>query len=253
MTTIGFTRPGKRIKDSVKEAEELGFDVMAAPSLDIESGDESEFRRLESVVGPGIPVIFGSATAVEECKRYFGDRLTQVFSECRVISIGPNTTKYLEAAGIKVDSVPEDYCSFGLVDMLKDDVNGRTVVLVRSNCGTDILSDGLRDAGADVQDIASYKLTQVGMNSALLHMMIAIKRKEMDVMAFTSPMSASSFISSMEEYFGKEKGDELMRNVRIAAIGKPTAMRLKSLGFPPDIVPEKTTFHDMLLAIKDSS
>ena len=48
MTTLGFTRPNKRLKDSVKEAEDLGFEVMAAPSLDIQSGDDAEFDRLDT-------------------------------------------------------------------------------------------------------------------------------------------------------------------------------------------------------------
>ena len=46
MTVIGFTRPKDRIKDSVKEAEDMGFTVMAAPSLEIFTGDDEEFDKL---------------------------------------------------------------------------------------------------------------------------------------------------------------------------------------------------------------
>ena len=250
MTVLGFTRPSQRLKDSVKEAEELGFQVMAAPSLDIQSGDATEFERLEANLGKDVPVIFGSATAVEECRKYFGDRMSTLFEGCRVISIGPNTTKYLAKEHIKVSAVPEDFSSFGLVDLLKDEIRGRKVVIVRSDSGTDILSDGLRDAGAELVDIASYKLTDMGMTSALMHMFIAIKRGQLDVMAFTSPMSAKSFFEQIESYYGKERAREYMDSIKVAAIGRPTAMRLESLGRKPDIVPERTTFHDMLLAIK---
>lgn len=251
MTVLGFTRPSKRLKDSVKEAEELGFEVMAAPSLDIQSGDASEFERLEANLGEDVPVIFGSATSVEECRKYFGDRMATLFNGCRVISIGPNTTKYLAKEGIKVSAVPEDFSSFGLVDLLKDEIRGKKVIIVRSDSGTDILSDGLKDAGAELVDIASYKLTDMGMTSALMHMFIAIKRGQMDVMAFTSPMSAKSFFNQMDEYYGKEKARGYMDSIKVAAIGKPTAMTLKAIGRPADIVPERTTFHDMLLAIKE--
>lgn len=250
MTVVGFTRPSKRIKDSMQEARDMGFEVMAAPSLEIMPGDDSEFQRLESSVTDGCTVVFGSSTAVEECQRYFGDRLAQVFSKARIVSIGPATTKKLEAAGLNVDAVPEDFSSYGLVDLLGSDVSGKRVVVVRSDSGTDVLSDGLHEAGADLVDIASYKLKEVGMCPALLHLMIAVKRKQLDVMAFTSPLSATSFLSHLEKQFGKEKGEEYLRQVKIAAIGRPTAERLRSLGFEPDIVPEETTFHDMLLAIK---
>ena len=251
MTTVGFTRPTQRIKDSMDEARAMGFDVMAAPSLEILPGDDEEFKRLESSVTEGCTVIFGSSTAVEQCQKYFGDRMGAVFQGARIVSIGPATSKKLEAAGFTVDAVPEDFSSYGLVDMLKGEVSGKRVVVIRSDSGSDVLSDGLREAGADLVCIASYKLKEVGMCPALLHLLTAVKRGQLDVMAFTSPMSATSFIGHVERRFGKEKGDEYLRQAKIAAIGRPTSERLESLGFKPDIVPEETTFHDMLQAIRD--
>ena len=251
MTVIGFTRPASKLEDSKKEAEEMGFEVMVAPSLLIYTGDDKEFNRLEESAGPGVPVIFGSSTAVEECKKHFDSRFAPLFEKCEVISIGPSTSKALEKEGIKVHSVPEDYSSYGLLDMMKDKVAGRKVVIVRSDRGSKVLSDGLTEAGAEVIDIAAYKLEEAGMSNGLLHMIISIKRKAIDYMAFTSPLSAESFFAQIEDYYGKEKADRyLAENVKIAAIGKPTALKLESLGRKPDLVPEKTTFHDMLEAIK---
>ena len=252
MTVVGFTRPTQRIKDSMDEARAMGLDVMAAPSLEILPGDDEEFKRLEESVTDGCVVVFGSSTAVEQCQKFFGDRIGQVFQGAKIVSIGPATTKKLEAAGFSVDAVPEDYSSYGLVDLLKDEAAGRRVVIVRSDSGSDVLSDGLRAAGADLVSIASYKLKEVGMCPALLHLLLAVKRRQLDVMAFSSPMSASSFIRHVEEHFGKERGDEYLRQIKIAAIGKPTSERLESLGVKTGIVPEKTTFHDMLQAIKDA-
>lgn len=252
MTTIGFTRPSKRLKDSVKEAEELGFEVMAAPSLEILPGEDPEFERLERSVTEGSTVVFCSSTAVEECQTRFGGSLSGLVSGSRVVSIGPATSRRLEAAGLHPDTVPEDYSSEGLVDLLKDDAKGRRVVLVRSDSGSDVLSEGLRDAGADVVDIAAYRLREAGMGNAMLHMLISLKKGRIDCMAFTSPMSASTFVARLEAQFGKEAGDGYLRAVKVAAIGEPTRRRLTELGFPPDIVPETTTFRDMLVAIRDS-
>ena len=102
MTTVGFTRPTQRIKDSMDEARAMGFDVMAAPSLEILPGDDEEFKRLESSVTEGCTVIFGSSTAVEQCQKYFGDRMGAVFQGARIVSIGPATSKKLEAAGFRM-------------------------------------------------------------------------------------------------------------------------------------------------------
>ena len=252
MTVIGFTRPIDRIKDSVKEAEDMGFTVMAAPSLEIFTGDDGEFEKLTSSLIPGCIAIFGSITAVEQCQKRYGDSLKGMFDGIRIVSIGPATTKKLESVGLKADSVPEDYSSYGLVDLLKGEVSRKRVVVIRSDSGSDVLSDGLIEAGADLVSVAVYKLKEVGMCPAILHMYISIKRARIDVMAFTSPKSASSFIGGLEAHYGKEKGDEYLRQIRIAAIGRPTAERLESLGFKLDIVPADTTFHDMLQAIKDA-
>lgn len=250
MTLLGFTRPSKRIKDSVREAEDMGFEVMAAPSLDILPGEDSEFLRLEESLSDGCVVVFCSITAVEECQKRFGDGLPPMFGGHRIVSIGPSTSAKLESVGLKADPLPEEFSSQGLVELLRGDVSGRRVILVRSDSGSDVLSDGLREAGADLVDVASYRLVEVGMSNALLHMLMTLKRGRFDVLAFSSPKSAETFVASVEGQFGKERGDGYLRNVRIAAIGAPTSKRLESLGFPPDIVPEDSTFTDMLRAIR---
>ena len=213
MTTLGFTRPSKRIKESIEQATKLGFEAMGAPSMDILPGEDSEFVRLEESLVPGCIAVFCSVTAVEEC---------------RTRSSG------------------------GLVRLLGPETSGRRVVLIRSDSGSDVLSDGLRDAGADLVDIASYRLKDAGMSIALLHLLTMIKQGRLDVMAFTSPKSASIFISQVEDHFGKEAGDAYLHKVKIAAIGEPTSERLTELGFEPDIVPENATFQDMLEAIREA-
>ncbi len=252
MTTLGFTRPTKRIKESVAQAEAMGFRAMCAPSLDILPGEDSEFARLEGSLSDGCIAVFCSVTAVEECQSRYKDDLSKMFEGREVVSIGPATTAKLRSVGIEPGTVPEEYSSEGIVEALKGRVSGRTVALIRSDSGSDVLSEGLKDAGADVRDIASYRLKDAGESNALLHLLTMIKQGRLDVMAFTSPMSASMFVSRVEQRYGKEKGAEYLHAVKIAAIGGPTSRRLEELGFPPDIVPGKATFADMLEAIREA-
>lgn len=252
MTTLGFTRPSKRIKESIEQAKALGFEALGAPSMDILPGEDSEFVKLEESIAPGCIAVFCSVTAVEECKTRFGDDLKARFEGCKVVSIGPATTKKLESEGISPEAVPEEYSSEGLVRLLKDDVSGRRVILIRSDSGSDVLSDGMKAAGADLVDVASYRLKEAGMSIALLHLLTMIKQGRLDVMAFTSPKSASIFISQVEDHYGKDVGDGYLRKVKIAAIGGPTSERLTQLGFKPDIVPSDATFEDMLKAIREA-
>lgn len=253
MTCIGFTRPSIRLKASVEEAESLGFRVLAAPSLEISAGDPEQFERAKGIICSGKAdfTVFGSATSVEECGRTYGDGFAPMMGNTKVVSIGPNTSRWLEDAGISPDMVPDDYSSYGIVDMLGPSIGGKTVVLLRSDRGSPILSEGLRRCGADVVDIAAYKLTPHGGSDDLDAMMDAIRDGDMDVMCFTSPMSAESFFGSMTDRYGASDAERFMGDVMVAAIGRPTSEALSRLGRTPDVVPRTTTFRDMLLAVRE--
>jgi uroporphyrinogen-III synthase len=134
--------------------------------------------------------------------------------------------------------------------MLSGLVSGCKVMLVRSDSGSDVLKEGLQGAGADVVEFQSYRLEEAGETPELLRIFEALESGGLDAVAFTSPMSASVFIGRMRERFGG-RADPILDSIAIAAIGRPTSMRLKELGHPPRIVPEKTTFKDMLQACLD--
>ena len=253
MTVLGFTRPAGKLAASIEEAESLGFTVLAAPSLEIIHGDASEFERLKSSLDKGIPVIFGSTTAADHCSKEFGDGFPALFTDCTVIAIGPGTKDVLEDYGVRVDIMPEDYSSYGVVEEVTARYSEGKVIAVRSDSGTDIISQGISSKGLEFIDIAAYKLIAAEVGEDLYRMLDSIRDRRMDWMAFTSPMSASSFFQRMEECFGKDGLRMMKDNVKVAAIGRPTADMLRSLGREPDLIPEKTTFHDLLAAIKDRS
>jgi uroporphyrinogen-III synthase len=255
MTMIGFTRPIERLKDSIKEAEEMGFDVIAAPSMKIISGDKEEFERARHILLSGTAsfAVFGSVTAVEECIKAYGEDFVRLFSKVKIIPIGPSTGNALKSAGISTDALPEEFSSAGIVDLLKDSVKGKTVLLMRSDSGSDVLYNGLRAAGAETVSVATYKLEEFGINSALLHLITAIKGGKIDVMAFTSPLSAKIFYSQIRDMAGNDATVEMMGRLKVAAIGGPTSEALRLLGREPDIMPKDSTFHDLLEAIASES
>ena len=249
MTVLGFTRPASKLGASVKEAESMGFTVIATPSLEVRMADGSEFRRLEESLVPGAVAVFGSTTAVDMCQAYFGERLSSVFSGHPVFAIGAKTAENLKALGIAVRELPQEYSSYGLLESFAGEFSGKRVVMVRSDSGTEVLSEGMSDLGAELVDIAAYTLVDAGVTDGTVAMMEAIRDGRMDWIAFTSPMSASVFFGHMEERFGDDGLRMMCSRVRVAAIGRPTAEELKSMGRPADLVPQRSTFRDLLEAI----
>lgn len=252
MTTLGFMRPMDRMKESLELAKKMGFDAMCAPSLEILAGEDSVYETLEQELKPGVIAVFSSISAVDLVKARLGDRLKPAFEGVRIVAVGPSTAKRLREAGLEPTDVPEDHSSEGIVAHLKGQVSGRKVLLLRSDSGRDVLYDGLKAEGADVEDLAVYRVKEYGLSNGMLHIVTMIKQGRLDAMAFTSPKSAESFVSRIEERFGKEKAHEYMSHVVIAAIGAPTADKLTELGYPPQVVPHEATFEAMLAAVRDA-
>ncbi len=252
---IAFTRPADKIDESLSLAESLGLEAMAAPSLRAMPGYDSDYLAAERdlLSGKVSFAVFGSGTAVEFCSKKWGDgRFASLFSRIPAVSIGPHTSDVLAGHGMEAAMMPQDdYSSYGVVAMLSPLVRGKGVMLVRSDSGTDILREGLSDAGAEVIEFPAYRLEKVGMTPELKAIMGALESGGLDAIAFTSPMSASSFREELEAEYGADKADRMLSSVDRAAIGRPTSERLKQLGHPPQIVPEKTTFRDMLLEIRE--
>ncbi len=204
MKTLGFTRPASKLQASVEEAEAMGFRVFAAPSLDVIPGDPSEFERLAHCIFEGIPIIFGSTTAVDACSRQFGGDFDEMLVGCDVIAIGPETADRLRECDVRVDLVPEDYSSYGLLEIVRSRYVSGRIAIVRSDRGSRLLSDGLREHGLETEDIAVYRLREADLGPEMSEIMDMIYAGCLDWMAFTSPMSAESFFGRMRDRYGDD-------------------------------------------------
>ncbi len=246
MTTIAFTRPLRRLAESVEIAKGYGFDVMAAPSLDIVHGDARSYDEIRKKLKEKVfsTVIFSSATAAEECLSEWGDELSSIFSDTEVISIGPGTAKALGRIGVDTSSIPAEYTSFGLVEHLSGNRDGRKVLIVHSDRGSTVLKDGLESSGFDVEELIAYTLEK--HEGGLEEIRSAILDDKVDVIAFTSRMSVESFLDSI----GLEK-EIIFRKAKAAAIGPPTKERLEEEGIRADMMPKDATFKDLLQVIRD--
>ncbi|MDR0887782.1 MAG: uroporphyrinogen-III synthase [Candidatus Methanoplasma sp.] len=245
MTLLAFTRPANKLDESVKLAESMGFQVLAAPSLESSPGDPKEFDRFRSKIKKmKVPfVIFVSGTAVTEFRNYFGDDAAKLLNRCRVVSIGTGTTKYLGEMHIDPYE-PNEFNSDGIADLLEDVVDGRDVFIIRSDKGSNVLRERLEGYGATVDEIISYRLRSCGITPEIE----TILESDPDVIAFTSPLSARSFFDIASDYLGN---DDFLAERYVAAIGRPTADELMDLDVDVAIVPARTTFEDLLNAIQE--
>lgn len=218
-------RTTRRIVDSAKEAESMGFEVMAAPSETIVKGDDKEYAKIAAAVSAGKPVCFLTSTAVEMCLDHFKKEFASTLSGSHVSACG-SAVECLRRQGI--EAAPED------------------------KSGLLVGAAGEMPEGPEDLRAAVYKASEAGIGSPLLHMMIAVKRGELDWLAMTSPSAARFFFGFMDRKYGEvDSRSYLDDNVKIAAMDKSTADALEELGRKPDLVSEEPTFKGLLQAIKN--
>ena len=252
MITLAFTRPARRLAESVTMAESMGFRVIAAPSLEILPGDENDFRSIRDQIREGSfdMSIVSSVTAAEECLNAWGDEFPSLLNSTEVIPIGRSTADYLERRGVRIDSVPSEYSSIGILDLILGRPEKKNIVLIHSDHGSDVLEIGLRKSGSNVTELIAYRLEKKGPCTEFLDVVEEMKMGNVDVFAFTSPMSAESFVETLVSLNCDPA--EIFKGIRIAAIGKPTASMLSSKNLRTDIMPDRSTFRCLLEEIESN-
>jgi len=78
---------------------------------------------------------------------------------------------------------------------------------------------GIESFGVIVIDDADGKHEKVSVSNAQLHLFMQLKRGNITHMLFQSAEQAEVFFTNIESYYGKEKADKVMSDVKFIAIG----------------------------------
>jgi uroporphyrinogen-III synthase len=247
MTVLAFTRPVRRLDDAVRLAESKGFEVLAAPSLDIEAGRREDFDSVRAKIAAGRydTAVISSVTATEECLGAWGGETAALLGRMDVVPIGRKTADHLAGIGVEPYCIPSEYSSDGAAAALLRKPCVRSVLLIHSDHGSDVIERTMRDAGASVEELVAYRLRPCGDDSRMNRILEEGKAGRIDVYVFTSPMSVTSFV-----YRTGVPPWKFFRGCKIAAIGGPTAKALADCGLQADIMPEEATFEALLSAIE---
>lgn len=233
--TVAVFRPDDdRIRSAVDLLESLGVDPVADPMLDVEPTGTGP--RADADI-----VIFTSTTGI--------DLIAPDWStEADVVAIGPKTAAAARNEGLAVALVPDEYTSEGLVDALEDRVAGARVEVARSDHGSQLLLDGLVEAGGYVHETVLYRLVRppaagVSIDRAL--------DDDLDAALFTSSLTVEHFLDAAEERGVADEVLAVMEDVTVGCIGPPTRETAENAGIDVDVVPEDATFEALAHAVVD--
>jgi uroporphyrinogen-III synthase len=191
-------------------------------------------------------LILTSANGVEA----MWDRLRKLriprgrLKKLQIAAIGPATKKAIVKHGLKVKMVPEEYVAEAVVDKLRDQVDGKRVVLIRAKIARDVIPDELRKAGAEVDVVEAYETVVPEKSRARLRALMNNKSRRPHVVTFTSSSTAKNFA----ELLGKVKPASL-RDVQFASIGPVTSATLRELQMPVAMEAREFTMGGLIRAI----
>ena len=235
---IVVTRPRAQAADFIDRLAAAGADVVACPSIEIVPppswapldeaiGRIGEFDWLVFTSTNGVDIFFERLHAL--------GRDVRSLHRARLAAVGPQTARALERRGLLVDVMPDEFRAEGVAEaMRRTGIAGARVLLPRAAGAREILPVMLREAGARVEEVASYDTARPRSGSAEVRRLIEEGR--VDLVTFTSSSTVRHFLAML--------GDEavvLLRHTRIGCIGPITAETARSAGLPVDIQPPAYT------------
>ena len=233
-----FRPDDERLAEAVELLDSLGATPVADPMLAIEPTGATPRSDADYVV-------FTSKTGIELAAEAGWEP-----GDATLVSIGSGTTAAATAVGWTVDREPETYSSAGLVELLAEEVADSHVNVARSDHGSQVLLDGLADAGADVTETVLYRLVRpadAGNSTELA------ANGELEAVAFTSSLTVEHFLDAAADRDLRDAVIDGLDSAVVGAIGEPTRETAVDNGLAVDIVPEEATFEALATRVVEAA
>jgi uroporphyrinogen-III synthase len=188
-------------------------------------------------------VLFTSANAV----RFFCERWRQLDAQrqtmCSFAAVGPATARAMTTENLAVNLVAPEFRGLALARKLAPILQGKRVLLPRSDRARRDLPDALREAGAEVTDVVAY---HTGAGAPAPEATEAVRNGRVDVVTFFSP----SAVENLRDTLGAEMFAGLAATAAMAAVGPVTAASIRDAGLPVAIEANEATVDAVAAAIE---
>lgn len=192
-------------------------------------------------------VIFTSINGVDS----FFDRVAtlekdaRAFGRSRIAAIGTATADRLSEHGLRADFVPERFVAEEVMaGLVERGIAGKHVLLPRAELARDVLPDGLRAAGANVDVVVAYRTLPAEPSPEALR---RVEAGEVDIVTFAS----SSTVRNLVSLLGGRT--ELLERSFIACIGPITARTAADLGLRVDLVAQEYSVPGLVGALVNAA
>jgi uroporphyrinogen III methyltransferase/synthase len=245
--TILITRAREQSAEFGTRLRSLGAEVVEFPTIEIVPPlSWEDLDRAMDQLASYDWIIFTSVNGVIYFWQRFSERDKEASfpSSVRVCAIGPATANRLREKGVRVDYTPREFIAEAILEGFKKmAIQGKRVLLARVKKARDVLPQGLRRLGAEVDVVEAYRTVKPRGGSRKLKKILT--GGEVDVVTFTSSSTVNHFVGLLK----KEELKRLLKDVTIACIGPVTARTAEGLGMKVRIQPKEYTIPALTEAI----
>ena len=241
-----ITRAVEQARDLKKRLEDMGAIVLLFPVVSFsEPSDTTALDAAIRSLGEFDWVLLTSANAARffagRCRKLKVDPGREGLICCA--AVGPATASVAAAEGFGVDYVAKEFTGAALARELGTALEGKKILLPRSDHARPDLPDALKAAGAQVTEVVAYHTGGVGAVDPALA--TAMRRAEVDVISFFSP----SAVQNLRSELGDETLSRVAAKAAFAAVGPVTATALRDAGLRVAIEAPQATAESIASAI----
>jgi uroporphyrinogen-III synthase len=220
----------------------LGAQVVEVPLLELAPPEDPEpLARALAGLDRYEWIVLTSANAVEALADALARAGRSLPGTTRLASVGPSTSRRArEALGREIAvEPPSDFRAEGLLRALEGlEMAGRSVLQPVSDRARDVLAEGLRARGAQVDVVVAYRTaTPAGAGEALLKALQA----GTDLVALASPSAVEGLVAAL----GPRSAD-----VSVALIGPVTEHAARAAGLDVRVVASPATAEGLVESIR---
>ena len=244
--TVLITRPKAQAAPLRDALRKLGADVLEAPVFRIvPPEDRSALRRAAGRLDAFDWIFLTSTNGVDALFTTLEELGldAHALDQAKVAAIGPGTAGALERRGVRSALVPRRYVAEGLLEALAGrELQGKKALVWRAAGARDVLPEGLRRAGATVEQVDAYTLADEPVEPSVVR---RIDADEVDAVIFTS----ASTVRGLHKGLGEERFRRLAGYAFVAAIGPVTADELRRVGAPVGVEAAEHTIRGVVDAL----
>jgi len=223
-----------------------GAEVIEAPVIEIRPPDS--FEALDEALNNILQYDWLVLTSVNGVEALFS-RLEPLglsidsLQHLKIAAIGPATEERIQDHGLVVDLVPPRYVAEEVVHLLRKQVKGERVLLVRAKVARDVIPEELRQSGAQVDVVEAYQTVIPEHAKERLQQVFADGAP--DAITFTSSSTVKNFLSIV---LGTEIPAKLAKT-KFASIGPVTSETLREYALPVHVEADEFTMDGLAQAL----